>query len=50
MTINKTRSGLYKAARILGDAQAIKKGRPGKRLARRAAGKGTGRLLRALFR
>lgn len=45
MKINKIRSGLYKSARILGDINAIEKGKAGKRLVRRAAGKLTGRVL-----
>ena len=49
MTINSTRSLLYRAARLLGDIQAVRTGRIGRRLARRAAGKLTGRLFRRLF-
>lgn len=48
MSISKTRSILYKVARILGDIDAVKKGTVGKRIVRRAAGKATGRLLRKL--
>ncbi|MFT7821976.1 hypothetical protein ACLFK3_12575 [Bacillus siamensis] len=44
MNINKTRGLLYKIARILGDVQAAKNGRLGKRIACRAAGKATGTL------
>ena len=44
------RSSLYKAARILGDVNAVKKGKVGKRVARRAAGKVTGRSLGKLFK
>ncbi len=44
------RGFLYKLARILGDAQAVKKGRVGKRIARRVAGKLTGRGLGKLFK
>ena len=53
MSINKTRSILYKAARLLGDLQAISSGDPGKigrRVARRAAGKATGRAFRRIFK
>ena len=39
------RSSLYKVARLMGDANAVKKGKAGKRVARRAAGKATGRSL-----
>jgi hypothetical protein len=41
---------LYSLARFLGDYQAVKKGRVGKRIARRYAGKVTGRGLGRLFR
>ncbi len=37
-------------ARILGDINAVKKGTVGKRMARRAAGKATGKMLRKLFK
>lgn len=50
MSINKVRRTLYTVARILGDVNAVKKGRVGKRIARRAAGKATGRALRNLFK
>lgn len=50
MSINKTRSFLYGAARLLGDVQAVRTGRVGRRVARRVAGRGTGRLLGKLFR
>jgi hypothetical protein len=44
------RSLLYKLARLLGDANALKKGRVGRRVGRRAAGKVTGRSLGKLFK
>ena len=50
MSINKFRRGLYKTARILGDVNAVKKGKVGKRIARRTAGKATGKTLRKLFK
>ncbi|MFK8883616.1 hypothetical protein R0833_08805 [Bacillus amyloliquefaciens] len=50
MNINKTRGLLYKIARILGDVQAAKNGRLGKRIARRAAGKATNKMMRNLFK
>lgn len=53
MSINKLRSFLYLAAKLLGDVQAVRSPRPGaleKRLMRRVAGKITGRLLGKLFR
>lgn len=50
MSINKTRGWLYFFARILGDYQAVRTGKVGKRIVRRAAGKGTGRMLRKILR
>lgn len=49
MTFNKFRSGLYKTAKAMGDVQAVRKKKVGKRIARRAAGKVTGRMLKKLF-
>ncbi|WP_192897766.1 MULTISPECIES: hypothetical protein [Bacillus] len=50
MNINKTRGLLYKIARILGDVQATKNGTLGKRIARRAVGKATNKMMRNLFK
>ena len=50
MSITKTRGLLYLIARLLGDVSAVQKGTVGKRLARRVAGKLTGRGLGKLFR
>jgi hypothetical protein len=50
VTINRTRSLLYSVARFLDDYQAVKNGRIGKRLARRGAGRFSGRGLGRLFR
>ncbi len=52
MSINKIRSWLYLAARLLGDAQAIRKGPAAltKRTERRLAGRVAGKLLRGLFK
>ena len=50
MSINKTRSLLYKISRLLGDANAAQRGTVGKRVARRVTGRAAGRLLRKLFR
>ena len=50
MRINKIRKILYMAARILGDVNAAKKGRLGKRAVRRAAGRSTGKILRKLLK
>ena len=44
------RSMLYTVARLMGDVNAVKKGKVGKRVARRAAGKATGRTLGKLFK
>jgi len=44
------RSMLYQVARLMGDANAVKKGTVGKRVARRAAGRATGRGLGKLFK
>lgn len=44
------RDWLYKSARVIGDANAVKKGKVVRRVARRAAGKATGKLLRKLFK
>jgi len=44
------RSFLYRTARIVGDVDAVKKGTVGKRMARRAVGKITGRVLGRLLR
>jgi hypothetical protein len=50
MSISSTRSLLYTLARLLGDVNAVKKGKVGKRVGRRLVGKATGRGLRRLFR
>ena len=44
------RSMLYLLARLMGDWNAIKRGRVGKRIGRRLAGKVSGRLLGRWFR
>lgn len=44
------RNLLYKLARLLGDANAVKKGKVGQRVARRGAGKVTGKGLGKVFR
>ena len=50
MSISKSRSLLYGLAKVLGDVQAVRTGRVGRRVARRVVGRGTGRLLGKLFR
>ena len=41
---------LYKAARLMGDANAVKRGKVGRRVGRRVTGKATGRGLSKLFK
>lgn len=53
MSVNKTRSLLYKAARLLGDFQAISSGSPKKmtkRVGRRVTGRAAGKTMRKLFK
>jgi len=50
MSINKTRGFLYRLARLLGDINAVGKGKVGKRIVRRTTGKAAGRALRKLFK
>lgn len=44
------RSLLYWLAKLLGDLNAVKKGKTGRRVGRRVAGKLTGKGLRRLFK
>ena len=44
------RSSLYKVAKIMGDVNAVQKGKVGKRVVRRTAGKATGKTLRKLIK
>jgi hypothetical protein len=48
--MNGFRSFLYALARLLGDVNAVKRGRVGRRVGRRIAGRATGRGLGRLFR
>ncbi len=53
MTIGKIRTGLYTAAKLLGDVNAVKRGTVQQRITNRLVGKVTGRLfggLSKLFR
>lgn len=50
LNINKIRSTLYKTARILGNVNAAKNGTLGKRVARRATGKATNKILKSIFK
>jgi len=48
--MNTLRNLLYTLARLLGDINAVQKNKVPQRIARRLAGKVTGRLLSKLFR
>lgn len=50
MSLSKIRSLLYRTARLLGDVNAVRRGTVGKRIVRRAAGRGTSRILRKLLK
>jgi hypothetical protein len=50
MKISKIRSFLYGTAKLLGDVQAVRKNKVGKRVGRRIVGKISGRLLGKLFK
>ena len=41
---------LYSLAKLMGDYNAVKKGKVGKRMGRRVAGKATGKAMRKLFK
>jgi hypothetical protein len=43
--VSSFRSFLYALARLLGDVNAVKRGKVGRRIARRAVGKATGKAL-----
>ena len=44
------RSFLYALARLLGDVNAVRRGRVGRRIGRRVAGRASGRALAKIFR
>ena len=50
MTHSSFRSLLYKLARLLGDVQAVRRGRIGQRVQNRVTGRIVGKLLRRLWR
>lgn len=50
VTINQVRRSLYKAARILGDVNAVKRGKVGTRIGRRVVGRATGRGIGRIFK
>jgi hypothetical protein len=49
-SLNGFRSLLYRLGRLLGDINAVKRGRVGRRIGRRIAGEVTGRGFRRLFK
>ena len=50
ITLAKVRGALYKTAKAMGDVQAVRKKKVGKRVARRVAGKAASKVLRNLIR
>lgn len=50
MSINKARGLLYRLGRLLGDLNAVKKGKAPQRVERRIVGRMTARILGRLFR
>lgn len=50
MNISKIRKALYTTAKALGDVQAVQNNKVPERIARRAAGKATGKLLKSIFK
>jgi hypothetical protein len=49
MTINKIRNIFYTVAKILGDINAVTKGKIGQRIVRRTSGKVIGRFLNKIY-
>lgn len=49
MTARQVRSLLYLVARIMGDVNAVQRGKVGRRILRRLAGKVTGRAMGRVF-
>ncbi|WP_035177224.1 hypothetical protein [Alkalihalobacterium bogoriense] len=50
MNINRIRRTLYKISRLLGDVNAVKRGKVGKRMGRRVVGRATGKAIRKMFK
>lgn len=50
MTLSSFRGVLYALAKLLGDVQAVRRGRIGRRFGHRIAGRLTGRMLGRIFR
>ncbi len=48
--LNQIRSALYFLARVLGDVNAIRRGRIAQRIVRRGVGRATGRVIGRLLR
>jgi hypothetical protein len=48
--INKVRNVLYTSAKVLGDVNAVEKGKIPQRIGRRIVGKYSARLLNSIFR
>lgn len=50
MNFNKPRGFLYQLNKLLGDLNAIQKGRVGRRVGQRVTGKATGRAMKKIFK
>jgi hypothetical protein len=50
MSPKSVRGWLYLIAKLMGDVNAVQKGRVGRRIGRRIAGKATGRALGRIFK
>lgn len=50
LTVSKTRGLLYGVAQLLGDVNAVRRGRIGQRVANRALGRVAGRTIRRMTR
>jgi len=50
MTINKVRNVLYNSAKVLGDVNAVQRGKIPQRIGRRIAGKYASRIMNNIFR
>jgi hypothetical protein len=48
--INKVRNVLYTSAKVLGDVNAVEKGKVPQRIGRRIAGKYASRIMNSIFR
>lgn len=50
LTIGKTRSALYKSAKLLGDVNSVKRGSVGKRVTNRVVGNVSGKVSSSIAR